>query len=57
MLAQHTTYSMLQLEATPMTTATRTAPQHAAGLSEPGIPVEVDEIQTSGKPAVRCLHV
>ena len=56
MLAQHTTYSMLQLEATPMTTATRTAPQHAAGLSAPGIPVEIDEFWTASEQAVRCLR-
>lgn len=56
MLAQQTTCSMLQLEATPMATATQTAPQHTAGLSEPGIPVEVDEFWTASEQAVRCLR-
>ena len=57
MLVQQTTYSMLQLEATPMTTATHTAPQHAAGLSELGIPVEIDEFWTASEHAVRSLRV
>ena len=38
-----------------MTTATHTASQHTAGISELGIPVETGEFWTASEQAVRSL--